>query len=353
MTDLYVSEGIFPHALLDPTVQFIKKHQQVDGAIPWYTGGKLDPWDHTEAAMGLSIAGEIEAAYRAYNWLRENQLADGSWWAYYFDGDQSTKRETNFIAYPATGVWHYFLITGDHNFLREFFPMVEEAIDFVLQYQSSEGEIYWSVLPTGEAERDALITACSSILRSLECACHIATTLNKTCDHWRQAYISLKNALLNKPQRFDRTWESKARYSMDWFYPILGGACSRAAAKRRLEQRWSVFIAEHLGCRCVSDHPWITVAESCELTLALIAAGEVRKAMDLYSWLHQWRDTDGGYWTGYVFADKVIWPREKTTWTAAAILLAADALTQHTPAAFLFTEQGLVDSEVSNRVELL
>ena len=88
----------------------------------------------------------------------------------------------------------------------------------------------------------------------------------------------------------------------------------------------------------MSDEPWVTVAESCELTLALLAAGEHAKALSLFSWLHQFMDDDGGYWTGYNFRDKVIWPREKTTWTAGVILLAADALTEHSPASKLFIE---------------
>ena len=38
------------------------------------------------------------------------------------------------------------------------------------------------------------------------------------------------------------------------------------------------------------------------------------------------RDPDGSYWTGYVFADDARWPVERSTWTAAAVLLAVDAL---------------------------
>jgi hypothetical protein len=110
------------------------------------------------------------------------------------------------------------------------------------------------------------------------------------------------------------------------------------AAQDRIESRWQIFVENNIGCRCVSDEPWVTVAESCELTLALLAAGEHAKALSLFSWLHQFMDEDGGYWTGYNFRDKVIWPREKTTWTAGVILLAADALSEHTAAATLFTK---------------
>jgi hypothetical protein len=43
-------------------------HQHSDGAVAWFEGGHVDPWDHVEAAMGLSIGGATRprprAAYR-------------------------------------------------------------------------------------------------------------------------------------------------------------------------------------------------------------------------------------------------------------------------------------------------
>ena len=39
------------------------------------------------------------------------------------------------------------------------------------------------------------------------------------------------------------------------------------------------------------------------------------------------RAEEGKYWTGYVFPDDVNWPAEHTTYTAAAVILAVDALT--------------------------
>ena len=91
----------------------------------------------------------------------------------------------------------------------------------------------------------------------------------------------------------------------------------------------------------------MTVAESCELTMALLAAGDHARAIELYSWLHQWQLDDGSYWTGYQFVQEVLWPDEKPTWTAGAILLAADALTEHTTAAKLFTSVNLLDRDSS------
>ncbi len=339
-----LSQGLFPEKLLRGTVDYIRRVQLADGNIPWFAGGKTDPWDHVEAAMGLAIGGETGAAERAYHWLYRRQLEDGSWWANYRGNTPLSReqRETNFIAYAATGIWHQFLITADRDFLARFYPMVRKAIDFVLDFQAPGGEIYWAVNTDNSPERDALVTGCCSIYKSLECAINCAVTLQEDCSAWLAARERLGTALRFHPENFDRTWESKARYSMDWFYPVLSGVFSGAEARQRLEQKWPVFVEQNLGCRCVSDEPWVTVAESCELTLALLAAGDRATAVNLYSWLQQFLDADGGYWTGYVFPDRAIWPEEKTTWTAAAVLLAADALTGHSAAARLFVESRLL-----------
>ena len=76
--------------------------------------------------------------------------------------------------------------------------------------------------------------------------------------------------------------------------------------------------------------------------MALLAAGDHARAVTVYSWLHQWRESNGEYWTGYQFVEDLLWPDERPTWTAAAILLAADALTEYTPAHHLFKEVRLL-----------
>lgn len=347
MKNFLLSKGFFPEELLRPTINFILQRQLPTGCIPWFDGGKADPWDHIEAAMGLTIGGEWDAAKRAYRWLAQKQLADGSWWANYINDEPMDRdhRETNFVAYIATGAWHYFLATQDEHFLREIFPVVQKAIEFILRHQAQTGEIYWAVSDNGAPKKDALVTACASIYKSLECAILCADQLQFDSTSWRIARARLGNALRHSPEVFDRTWESKERFSMDWFYPVMTGVLTGKAAQQRIEKKWQTFVEADVGCRCVSDEPWVTVAESCELTLALLAAGEQARALNLFSWLHRWMDSDGGYWTGYNFRDQVIWPKEKTTWTAGAILLAADALTGHTPAARLFIESEFLQHE--------
>ncbi|MFN2287093.1 MAG: prenyltransferase [Chromatocurvus sp.] len=351
MSGLYLGPGLFPGQFLRPTVEFLLRTQRASGQIPWFEGGHTDPWDHVEAAMGLSIGGEFAAAERAYGWLQSQQLEDGSWWASY-DGDTAEnheRRETNFVAYVATGVWHHYRVSEDLDFLRRAWPMVQAAVEFVLAQQTEHGDINWAVNASGVALADALVTGCSSIYKSLECAINVAETVRSPRPDWILARRRLGAALRELPERFDRTWESKARYSMDWFYPVMTGVLQGRAARARLAARWECFIEDGLGCRCGAEEPWVTVAESCELVMALLAAGDHARAVELYSWLHQWRGSEGAYWTGYQLVEDLLWPEEMPTWTAGAILLAADALTGHTRASGLFTQVHMSAAEDARR----
>ena len=346
MTQLLVSKGIFPGEYLRATVDYIASQQESDGAIPWLRGGVVDPWNHVEAAMGLSIGGRHAEAARAYEWLMRMQLENGSWLASYCQGSvkDGTRAETNFVAYVASGVWIHYLITRDEGFLADVWPMLHRAMTFVTRLQTEHGEIYWALDTRTGIDRDALITGCSSIYKSLECMANIADALDEDCSPWLRSRERLGHALRHKPERFDRTWESKDRYSMDWFYPVLTGVLHGHGAKERLNQRWDDFVVNSHGCRCVCDRPWVTVAESCELTMALVAIGDQHGATRLFSWLHDYRRSDGSWWTGYVYADGAIWPEECPTWTAGAVLLAADALAGYSPAARVFTEVSLPEA---------
>jgi hypothetical protein len=134
---------------------------------------------------------------------------------------------------------------------------------------------------------------------------------------------------------------TKSRFSMDWFYPILCGVLTGDAARGRIEKYWKKFVVQNLGVCCVSDQPWITVAESSELVLALSAMGNDLLAKIVFSWVCDHTFDDGTYWCGFTYPDMVIWPEEKITWTNAVVLLAADALYGLTPAAKLFSHRHL------------
>ena len=126
----------------------------------------------------------------------------------------------------------------------------------------------------------------------------------------------------------------KSTYSMDWYYPVLGGAVRGQDGLRLLEPRWDDFVVPGLGIRCVDTNPWVTGAETCELVMALDALGDTERALVLLGDMQHLRGEGGAYWTGWVYADHtnvgqvtdVHWPVEHTTYTAAAVILAVDAL---------------------------
>ncbi|GED87291.1 prenyltransferase [Streptomyces sp. NPDC056112] len=329
-TEHLVLPGVLTAGQAAATVRGILAVQREDGAIPWFRGHHLDPWDHVEAAMALDAAGEHEAAERAYAWLARHQLQDGSWYAAYADGahDDVTdrRRETNFVAYTAVGVWHHYLSTGDDAFLDRMWPVVYAAIEFVLRLQQPGGQIGWKREDDGTDTADALLTGCSSVHHALCCALAIAEQREEPQPDWELAVGTLRHAIRAHPERF----LDKDRYSMDWYYPVLGGALTGAEAKARITEGWDRFVVPGLGVRCVVPNPWVTGGESAELALTLWAVGESDHALAVLQSIQHLRDPDTGlYWTGYVFEDDAVWPRELTTWTAGSLLLAVAALGGH------------------------
>ncbi|MFC1421344.1 prenyltransferase/squalene oxidase repeat-containing protein [Streptacidiphilus cavernicola] len=321
--DVLVLPGVLDPGQAAATVRSILAEQRADGGIPWFTGGHLDPWDHTEAAMALDVAGEHAAAEAAYRWLMRHQNPDGSWYSAYTDGVPTDRnRESNFCAYIAVGVWHHHLATGDDTFLEQVWPTVSRAVEFVLDLQRADGTVAWRRDEDGGVPDEALLTGCASVHHALRCALAIAECLEEPQPDWELAAGRLGHAVAGHPEAF----LDKDRYSMDWYYPVLGTALRGAAAEERIRRDWDRFVVPGLGVRCVSDRPWVTGGESAELALALWAVGESDRAVEILRSIQHLRHEDGGYWTGYVFEDDAVWPEERTTWTAGALLLAVAAL---------------------------
>ena len=310
------------------TAESIARAQLRSGQIPAVVGGVADPWNHVEAAMALDVAGRPAQARAAYEWLRRSQNPDGSWYRGY-RGDEVADAacESNFSAYLAVGLWHHHHSTGDEEFLDRMWPTLTRALGFVLTLQSPGGQIWWARDAQGRPATEALLTGCASIYHSLRCALAIAELRQAPQPDWELAAVTLGHLVARHPDRF----ATRDRYSMDWYYPILGGAMRGSAARRRLAEGWDRFVVPGLGVRCVSDHPWVTGAESAELVLALAALGDIDRGAKLLGDIAHLRCPDGSYWTGYVYPDDAMWPEERTTWTAGAVLL-ADAMLAGEPA---------------------
>ncbi len=324
--------GVLSAQQCQQTAVSIAAVQEPSGAIPWSPTGHTDPWDHVECAMALTAAGFTEPARAAFEWSRRRQRPDGSWPLQTRGGVvEDANSDSNFCAYIATGVWHHVLATGDRVFATTMWPVVYAAIEFVLDLQRPGGEICWARSPSGPVP-EALVSGCASIYHSIRCAVALASYLGDAQPEWEVALGRLGHAIAAHPWAFT----DKPRHSMDWYYPVLGGALRGRRAITRLAERWNDFVVAGLGVRCVDDRPWVTGAETCELAITLAAVGRRTPALEMFSAMQHLREHDGSYWTGLVFADGKRWPVERTTWTGAAVILAADALSETTPASGIF-----------------
>lgn len=318
------------------TVDYIASVQLPDGMVPWYEGGHADPWNHTEALMALMVGGKRAEAERGFDWLTAKQRDDGAWHQYYVaDGVEQDKLDANVVAYVAAGVWHHWLLYRDRGFLEQMWPTIDAAMGFVLDLQTPRGEILWARHADGTPWTFALLTGSSSICHSLRCAIAVAEVLDHHRPDWELSAARLARVIRDEPDAF----APKHRWAMDWYYPVLAGVIAGDAGRRRLDERRDAFIMEGKGVRCVSDRPWVTAAETCECMMALLSVGDVDGARDLFSWAQNLREPDGKYWTGIVYPDEVHFPGgEQSTYTAAAVVLGADAFAGSSPASWLFVD---------------
>ena len=328
-------KSIFDRAIYLNFAKYILSCQDSEGGIRWEPNSKLDPWDHIESAMGLDVLGFEAESKNAYNWLRAYQESDGSWLSLFHSSEKNNLKETNFSSYIAVGMWHHFKNFNDKNFLDEFWPVLDAAIEFTLSAQSEHGDFFWAKDNKNWLD-DSLKTGCSSIYMSLLCYKKIAHEIDRR-DRVSDTQINnLRDCLKNKPFRFDRNWESKERYSMDWYYPILSGAFSKSDSIELIRDKWNEFVVEGLGCKCVKEEPWVTAAESAELVLALTKIGLKKEAEKILQDTFNLIDDDGLLWTGYVFKDKKYWPIEKPSWTMGAAILAGNAINKFSPSSDFF-----------------
>jgi hypothetical protein len=326
--DLPALAGVLTRQDVAQTAASIARVQQADGAVPWTGGGHTDVWNHVEAAMALLVGGQAEAAHRAYDWCLATQRADGSWPMRFLAGVvEDAGCETNMTAYLAVGVWHHWLVRRDEAFLRRCWPAVRRALDLVVSWQLPFGGIEWSRgLAPGAATAGALVAGSSSVFHALRAGIALSELMGAAQPEWELAAGRLGHAL----RRHRDLFLDKSSFSMDWYYPVLGGAVRGDAGRALVDSRWEDFVVPGLGIRCVDTNPWVTGAETCELALALDALGDRDRARALVREMQHLRAPDGGYWTGYVYPDRLHWPVEHTTYTAAAVVLAVDALSHST-----------------------
>ena len=265
------------------------------------------------------------------------QRPDGSWHAYYL-GDEvegPRARHQRHLLRRQRRVAPLPRRPATPAFLEEFWPVVERAIDFALDLQTETGEIAWR----GD---DAATTArCSPARRactqSLRCAIADRRAPRARAPRLGAvARLARHRASPTGPTRFlDKQPLGDGL--------VLPDPRRRAPRPRRARAArgaaGTTFVVEGRGVRCVSDRPWVTAAETCELVMALDAigragAGPRRCSTGCSSCAHD----DGGYWTGVELRRRALrrarassTRAEQPTWNLAAVVLAADALGGHGP----------------------
>ena len=321
--------------------KFLVDVQFLSGAIPSNQDGSHDPWDHLEAVMGLTTLGYKTHALKGLDWMVSNQNQDGSWYNLYQDEKPlELNKQTNYATYISVAVWHFYLINNDINFLQEFWEPVKKGILFSLSLQHSNGAIAWNIDEFEAIDEDYLLTGCSSIAKSLECAIAICQALgNQNYEsEWRIAHSKLIAALEDPSGIFDLK-KDRSRFSMDWYYPILGGINSKKRINSLTMKIKDSFWIQDLGIKCVSDEPWVTVAETSECSIAYKKIGEDKIALELLHNAIAIVDGNGIPYMGWQFIENIYWPDETPSWTSAACILAADANNRLTSGADLFLKQ--------------
>ena len=313
------------------TADAIEACQQPGGLILWFDGGHADPWNHVECAMALTAAGRPGTAEAAYEWLQASQRAAGSWHNYYTaHGIKDPKIDTNCCAYIAVGVWHHWLATRDRGFAESMWPTVRRALDFVVGLRTASGHIPWAVHTDGTPWPYALLTGSSSIVHSLRCGLALAELMDVPRPVWARVLARTELQIRHRPDGF----EPKDRWAMDWYYPVLCGALAGAQARAHLAAGAPKFLLGEYGVRCVADQSWVTGAETCECALAYLRTGDVATARRLLGATSAMRNADGSYYTGWVVPQSRTFPdAERSSYTAAAALLASDAIDRRTTAA--------------------
>ena len=332
--------GLLSAEQVAATARSIVAMQEADGAVPWTVGEHTDVWNHVESAMALLAAGEVDAAERAYEWCRSGQRADGSWPMKVVAGVvEDASGETNMCAYLAVGIWHHWLIRQDRAFVERFWPVVRSGLDYVTSMQLPFGGIAWTRDPAGVVSDDALLAGSSSIHHSLRAGLALGDLVGEPQPEWELTVGRLGHAVAAHPEAF----LDKSTFAMDWYYPVLSGVVRGEAGERLIASRWDDFVVPGFGVRCVDTNPWVTGAETAELVMALDALGDRDRAQQVLRDVQHLRTEDGRYWTGFVYPAEGNWPPEHTTYTAAAQILAVDALSGSTPGAGIMRGEGLPD----------
>ena len=295
----------------EPSKNWIITNQSSSGAILWDEQGKCDPWDHCECLIALAIYEEWEHFWKGVNWFFTNLNEDGLIYAE-FQNEKPSKLhyESHHAPYIIIPLIQANLIDQDQDYNKiltnEQLIKLENIFETLNDFKDQDGYFYWAKDCNGYSD-NSLITASMSIFLSL-------VAKNKSFPEFK---INMWQ------EKFNRDGIDRSRFSMDFYYPFLAGIKNN---KNEFLESLDKYYIEGLGVKCVAEEPWVTIAESSECVISALIHGNENIAKEIFNDIQQFQDKDGIFPTGYQYDMEILWPEENSTWTNAAVIIAAHAL---------------------------
>ena len=324
------------------TGEHLASLQLPSGMIPWFPGGHCDPWNHVESAMALDVAGLHDEAERRLR-LAGRHPAPRRQLAQLLPARRQRSRRPSSTptcaptSPPACGTTG--AARGTAAFLDDLWPTVERALDWVLAAAPPRRPGLWAV----EADaRGRGTTRCSPARRSIQHALRCGAALGRGDRRARgptgsaaadRCRASSSTARRRSSRRTAGRWTGTTRCSP--------ARSTGEAAKARLADGWDD-VRDGRARRPLRQRRAVGHG---------VGDGRVRDRLRRH---RRPRDGDrpaargpaptvattASYWTGLVYpaGGAVRFPvDEHTSYTAAAVILAADAITGASPASALFT----------------
>lgn len=322
--------SILSRSHTERSLDFLQSIQLSSGMIPWFSGGRADPWNHSECAIALALGGRLNSARHAADWLLRSQNSDGSWCHFYqSQGVAEPRRDTNTCCYPVVlAAVLDFGADGEFDSLP-YVNMALSGIEFVLNFQNDDGSIPWAIDPSGVPYRDSLVAASASIYDSLLIASQLQ---EKYGFKMKTDILGAAEALKSSIEDCGARYKDTSNWAMDWYYPVLAGLRADQNLTTTFLDR---FYSVNWGIRCLGNGDWFTTAETAESAIAMHISGEVALSLELFSTISKMRTADGGFLTGLVAPSGASFPaEEKSAYSVAAVLIANFILAQKPTGSF-------------------
>jgi hypothetical protein len=287
---------------------WIISNQTESGKINWDDKGKCDPWDHCECLIALAICEEWNAFELGVEWFFSNLNQDGLIPPEFQNNEVTHNHfESHHAPYIILPLMQAVLMGRADLITSNIKEQVKSIFNQLQGFKDSDGYYYWAKDNNGMSD-NSLITATMSIYLSL-----------KALDNSLE--IKFNQELWD--QKFNRDGIDRSRFSMDFYYPYM---CGVKCDKEQFYSDLKNFYVDGLGVKCVKEEPWVTIAESCECIIALLVLGNFETAEKIFNDILQFKNDDGIFPTGYQYKLDIFWPEENSTWTNAAVIIAAHAL---------------------------